>query len=217
MGGSLASSQAVLKRLCRKLGQLAAFYRLAVVPGGAQFADAVRAAYTNFSLSEQMAHRMAVMGMDQYGCLLSEITPNARLVRTLAEARSFSRRGRLPIILLSHTPYLNRLERSWRVTSDSIAARVAGLLRAKKLLLLKDVDGVFTRDPKRHRNAELKTTVSLASVSHTKSCVDPYLPVVLRNSRLESYILNGKHPERVEAILRGEDVPCTRLSGSVRL
>jgi len=210
VGGSLASTPAALKGLCAELGRLAKKYRLAVVPGGGIFADVVRVAYLEFSLPQRIAHEMAVMGMDQYGYLLYAITPNSRLLRTLAEAGRISAEQKLPIFQLSGNRCLDGLERSWRVTSDSIAARVAQLLGARKLLLLKDVDGVLTRDPKKYRGVRLRSEVTLAQLPKVE-CVDPYLATVLRRSNFETYIVNGRYPSRVEAILNGERATSTRV------
>ena len=43
----------------------------------------------------------------------------------------------------------NPLENSWEVTSDSIAAYLCGRLGLKELILITDVDGIFTSDPKK--------------------------------------------------------------------
>ena len=52
--------------------------------------------------------------------------------------------------MLSEDP----LENSWDVTSDSIAVYIADRLQVK-VLLVTDVDGVYTNDPKSNPEAKL--------------------------------------------------------------
>src|SRR3989304_3959599 len=122
-----------------------------VVPGGGPFADLVRAEHHRLGLSESVAHRMAILAMDQYGLLLSDLASGALAVSSLAAVGAALGSGRLPSFLPSRS-LLRRdpFDPSWDVTSDSIAAYIATLVKAKALLLLKDVDGILPRDPRRH-------------------------------------------------------------------
>ena len=74
VGGGVA---ATCRRLCTALGALGERHPLLVVPGGAGFADAVRDADRRFELSAEASHRMAILGMEQFGWLLSELIPGA--------------------------------------------------------------------------------------------------------------------------------------------
>jgi len=150
IGGSLAEDSESLIALCEELGALAKSYRMLVVPGGGKFADVVREFYRNFGLSDTVAHKMAILSMDQFGLFLSSITPNSQTTYFLEKAEGLSSTGILPIILPSNLMFQkDPLKPSWDVTSDSIAVYIASLLLAKKLILVTDVDGIFTEDPER--------------------------------------------------------------------
>ena len=75
VGGGVGED--ALPALCAMLGELGARHPLLVVPGGAGFADAVRDADRRFGLSAEASHRMAILGMEQFGWLLSELIPGA--------------------------------------------------------------------------------------------------------------------------------------------
>ncbi len=98
VGGSLSRGPD-LEHLGQALGQLGRHYRLLLVPGGGQFADVVRYQYRRYRLSETAAHRMALLAMDQYGCLLAELIPGSSAVQDLWSARRIADDGRLPILL----------------------------------------------------------------------------------------------------------------------
>jgi aspartokinase-like uncharacterized kinase len=206
IGGSLSQNPEGLKGLCKCLSQLAEKHRIVVVPGGAEFADCVRELDKQFSLSPKTAHRMAILGMDQYGLLLSALMPNCLVTDNLMETR-VAVNGGLVVFLPSKFMCLDDgLPNSWDVTSDSIAAYIAGKIWAERLVLVKDVDGVFTVDPQLNPNGKLLNQVTVKELAdlNGKNCVDAYLPSLLATLKLNCNIVNGLFPERVEAALKGQ-------------
>lgn len=214
IGGSLAGETASLKALCDELGSLAKARRIVVLPGGGEFADIVREFDQEFSLPDRIAHMMAILAMDQYGLFLSSITPNSHASYALGRVEEFSRSGALPILLPSRLMFRrDPLEHSWDVTSDSIAAYIAGLLHAKRLLLVTNVDGIFTDDPQKNLNARLIKELSANELLswNRRTCVDRFLPKILLKNRLSCYVVNGKYPQRIKAILDRKEAVCTRI------
>jgi probable H4MPT-linked C1 transfer pathway protein len=111
-----------------------------VVPGGGPFADTVRRIDTEIGLSDHASHWMAILALDQYAELLASRIPRSRVVRSAGEATSALAAGELPI--LAPSDWLRRadpLPHSWDVTSDSIAAWVAGQVGAEHLVVAKAV------------------------------------------------------------------------------
>ena len=215
VGGSLAEDHARLKALCTTLSALAENYELMVVPGGGKFADVVRDLDQRFNLSSVVSHRMAILGMDQFGLLLSDFVPNSQVIRRLEAAKVASEAKNSPIFLPSQLMFQeDPLENSWDVTSDSIAAYVAWRLHAGKLVLVTDVDGVFTLDPKKHKEAVLIKQISAKELLklNKQTSVDRLLPKLLLDAQMDCYVVNGRYPERVEAVLAGHPVTCTFIS-----
>ena len=214
VGGSLAEEHELLMDLCAKIGLLAENYELVVVPGGGRFADIVRDYYERFSLSSTISHRMAILGMDQFGMLLTQITPNSCATYLLSDAKQLSETKAVPILLPSRIMFKrDPLKNSWDVTSDSIAAYVADRLRAPKLILVTNVDGVFTEDPL-HEDAVLIKRLSAEELLkfNKRTSVDCFLAEMLLESSINCYVVNGKYPERVEAVLAGEQTTYTLIS-----
>jgi len=214
VGGSLSEEPPRLRALCRELSLLARTHRILIVPGGGKFADAVREFDQTFNLSDTIAHKMAILAMDQFGLFLSNIVPNSQISYTLKEAKKLSETGSPTILLPSRLMFQkDPLEHSWDVTSDSIAAHIAGELNAKKLILVTDVDGIFTNDPKRDSNARLIEKLSANELLNwnERTSVDRFLPKILIRTRMNCYVVNGKYHERVKAILEDEKTICTRI------
>jgi len=214
VGGSLAEDPASLTRLCQQLSVLARSYRILIVPGGGEFADTVRKLDKTYRLSNMFAHKMAILAMDQYGFFLSNITPNAYVSRSLEEI-SNSAKGTLPIFLPSKLMFReDPLEHSWDVTSDTIAAYIAGLLHAEKLILVTDVDGIFSEDPKKNVDAKLIEELSAEELQgwNMRTSVDKTLPKILVQANLDCYVVNGGYPERIKLILENKKTVCTHVT-----
>jgi probable H4MPT-linked C1 transfer pathway protein len=109
-----------------------------VVPGGGPFADAVRRIDTEIGLSVYASHWMATLALDQYAELLASRIPLSRVVRSAGGALAALATGELPILAPSDwLRSADPLPHSWDVTSDSIAAWVAGQVGAERLVLAK--------------------------------------------------------------------------------
>ena len=183
--------------LCTALGALGERHPLLVVPGGAGFADAVRDADRRFELSAEASHRMAILGMEQFGWLLSELIPGAERCADLARVGT----GRTTVLLPAALP-LEALPASWQVTSDSIAAWVATQAGAGRLVLVKGVDGLYAQWPARGEPLAHLSVAELAALR--PGGVDDYLPVVLEGARFETWVIGAERV--VELIERGTAV-----------
>lgn len=146
IGGALASIPGALDRVCQEVAAAAVRHMIVVVPGGGPFADAVRQFDHSMSLSPTTAHWMAVLGMDQYGHVLAGRIQGAVLVEEPGAVLDGLGNG--SVVVLAPSRWLrasNVLPHSWDVTSDSIAAFVAGALDAARLILIKP--GTSLREP----------------------------------------------------------------------
>lgn len=205
IGGSLQGDPTTLKNLCRTLKEVSNRYSLLIVPGGGSFVDLVRKLQVELGFSDEIAHRMAILGMNIYGFVLHDLIKGSALTNVLRrKTRGCS--VFLPYGTLGHSPELNP---TWEVTSDSIAAWVAAKIGCKRLLLVKMIDGILEQ-------GRLRRSVSLRELGEiNQSCVDPKLPHTLEHTGITCWVVNGKHPDRIEKILKGEKTTCTVISPDI--
>lgn len=136
VGGSLLGSP----ELERWLGLFAKFSdgNIIIVPGGGVFADAVRHAQKVSKISEECAHKLAVLAMDQFGLLLANMNPDLAVAKTEMEIDERTWQHRCIIWLPSQMVLADdSIPKSWDVTSDSIAAWLAEKVNAQQLVLVK--------------------------------------------------------------------------------
>jgi 5-(aminomethyl)-3-furanmethanol phosphate kinase len=212
VGGSLALYPEKLKALCTELSLSSKKHRLIIVPGGGEFADVVRSLDKRFSLPCSTSNKMAILGMDQYGLLLADLTPNSVVISKLEEMEYFLGMGKLIVLLPSNLMLReDPLENSWDVTSDSIAMFIASRLNVSRVLFVTDVDGIYTDDPKKHPEAKLIAQMTARELLglNIRTSVDKALPKLLLDSPVDSFVVNGLFPERVKAILENKITVCT--------
>ncbi len=203
LGGSLLAD-ASLPSLLRSLGELGRSRRLLVVPGGGPFADAVRRACALRDPGPSAAHWMAILAMDQHAHLLASEMPGGRLVDQAPAALAAAAAGEVAVL----APYtwlrmLDPLPHGWHVTSDSIAAWVAQQVEARRLVLLKAVEGVADGA------GAILPEVSLDSPA-LAGIVDEHFAHAVAPGQ-ECWILSGRHPERLAELLRDGRTRGTRV------
>ena len=116
--------------------------------------------------------------------------------------------GDPPYSLWEHPPAIGR---------DPAAPHRRRLLPARRVLrlptltLVKDVDGLYDRDPKRHDDATFIAEISVAELKERNLDTLPFDRVLLdllEDARLlhSFQIVNGRQPETISAALAGEHV-----------
>jgi aspartokinase-like uncharacterized kinase len=94
------------------------------------------------TLGEERAHWLALQALSLNARFLGEVIPDAVVVQTLAECAAHWQARKIPILdlyplILADEGRPGSLPHTWDVSSDSLAARVAGLAGARRLILLK--------------------------------------------------------------------------------
>ena len=181
IGGGLLRDEGLdgLHRACTEVDALAADRPVLVVPGGGPFADAVRAVDAQVGLSDDVAHVLAMLAMDQLGAMLATLLPSHELLSRLVAPRAVG-------LLMVAPAFAGRpdVPASWAVTSDSLAVLAAGAIGAEEAILLKPVAGVVARWPSDDTPLTELTAGELAELQARGGgrVVDPYLPDAVRRT-----------------------------------
>ena len=187
LGGSLASS-ALLPKWLDALADCAG--RVIVVPGGGPFADAVRVAQPLMGFDEDAAHRMAVLAMEQYAYALASLHEKLKLASSVAAMRRMLRDRMVPVWLPARLVLgAPDIPSSWDVTSDSLAAWLAGKIGAKRLVLVK--------------HGEFGDGAVSAATLAAQGAVDAAFPGFLRECGASACILGASDLASLAAALDG--------------
>lgn len=132
LGGSLYAS-AELKLWCDYLANTQQL-QVIIVPGGGPFADQVRHASSQWNLSELNAHKMAMLAMQQYGLLISNLNTNLIPIDSYEDINSHTH-----CVWMPFRDVLNECDypENWQTSSDSLALWLANKLSVKHLCIVK--------------------------------------------------------------------------------
>lgn len=135
LGGSLLESG----RLTAVLDLVAKRKRpVIVVPGGGKFADQVREAQIANGFDDASAHRLALFAMHQMANVIASRSRHFAPAATKEEFGMAGVNGLVPVWLPSTMAGADpAIPKSWEMTSDSLAAWLAGAVGAKDVALVK--------------------------------------------------------------------------------
>lgn len=120
---------------------------LVVVPGGGPFAELVRTEQKRMGFSDDAAHAMAILAMDAFGRVILDGEARLAPARSLDEVVRVLGEGKIPVWLPSSmTIGSTDIPASWDITSDSLAAWLAGRIGAETLLLVKQTQAFSSED-----------------------------------------------------------------------
>jgi len=105
------------------------------------------------------------------------------------------------------------------MTTDAVAAMMGERIGADLLVKASDVDGIFTKDPKKHPNAKKIDELRFNGLSRLfeenrhkagiHQILDPEAVKILEKSRMRMVVVNGFKPENVLLAVKGEKIGTT--------
>src|SRR5262245_19699924 len=171
---------------------------LVIVPGGGPFADHVRQAQARMCFSDRAAHAMAILAMDQFGTVILDRDEGLVAARTLDEVGRALGSAGVPVWLPSTVAVpASDIPASWDVTSDSLAAWLAGRIGADALLLIK-------------QTAEFQNASDIEGLTNT-GIVDAGLSTMLP-AGVELYLAGPPDADMASELLAAGALPGTRVA-----
>lgn len=137
LGGSLAKTGG-LRECLDKIEQRYRSRAAVIVPGGGAFADQVRLAQTIWRFDDGIAHRMAILAMQQMALLFYGLKPRFSIAGSASSiTHQISQKN--TVIWSPEPAELEQagVKAGWDITSDSLAAWLANKLSADELILIK--------------------------------------------------------------------------------
>jgi uridylate kinase len=213
MGGSVVASP-VDPRLMNRFAQVierlrAQRHSIVVVVGGGELARQFITVARDMGLKEKVQDEIAISASRIYAQLFLKKIGDAgcRSVSTrIRDAMACVKRNKVAV--------MGGLKPG--MTTDSVAALVAGAFRADLLIKATDQEGIFDKDPKRHRDARKLDRVRLDELSRVcierkhragiHQIIDPEAIRILQRTRVKAVVVSGFDPENITRAVEGESV-----------
>lgn len=175
-----------------------------IIIGGGEFANLIRKYDEEFKFSDDVSHNTAIESMDILSKLLNDKVESTKIAYDLIECEEILKSGFTPILIVSKMLEENNpFESSWNITSDSISAYFANLLKAK-LLITTNVEGIYNRNPNEKGAKFIQEIDAKQLLTFKESSIDLELPSLLTKFGADCYVINGKYPERALSIINNE-------------
>jgi len=191
VGGSLLNCARDLIRALTSLDMEG--YSFLAVPGGGPMADLVRDLFSRHKISQEAAHWMAILAMEQYAYFLADGT-KAKFTAEIVRPKDNGVEVLLPYQALLKDD--SGLGHDWDFTSDAVAALAALRLDAQ-MIKATDVDGVII-------NGKVIEEISPGELIGKKSCMDQGSLQILQAGPkgTSAWVLNGTDTNRFIKALR---------------
>jgi aspartokinase-like uncharacterized kinase len=149
VGGSLYDYVELRPRLRRYLESIKPAH-VAIFPGGGPFANAVRLIDRVHALGEEPSHWIAVRSLSLAAHFLKQLLGNtAEVVSSLPQCQVLWERDKIAVVdpedfACDDAKSEHPLPKTWELTSDSLALRLAQRWQADRLILLKSTESPVT-------------------------------------------------------------------------
>ncbi len=193
-----------LLKVLRKQG-----HDIAAVVGGGKLAREFISIARNLGLDMQVQDELAISVSRLFAQLFIKKLGQAgceKVATTLDEAAECLSSGKIMV--------MGGLKPG--ITTDAVAALVAEHVKADLLVKGTDQDGVFDKDPRKHKDALKLDHIPLDDLCKVlelnkheagmHQIIDPVAIEVLKRRRMKLVVVNGFNPENVIAAVNGENV-----------
>ncbi|MFG2531019.1 hypothetical protein [Streptomyces sp. NPDC048516] len=213
LGGSLLADFDRARLLGETLSRVARTQRVVVFPGGGPIDNYIEEVDRKLNFAPDVHHQLCARAQDQTGLMFSALCPNSQVFTRPVELPPVLAAGQVAIMLPMHEIIeLDVFERSWVITSDSMAAWFARFFGARRFAILTDVPGIRRPDDPSERYLERVSTAEAGAMGRTS--IDECLPPFLEANAMSCTVLDGRDHQTVEkwfAGVPGEPGPGTTV------
>ena len=184
-------------------------YSVVAVTGGGEIARQFIRAAKSLGLEEAVQDELAIKASRLVAELLQkklgrEACP--KIPVSVKEAENCLKEGKI-VVMGGLKPGM---------TTDTVAALVAKAIKADMLVKATDQEGIYTKDPKKYKDARLLRKVKIEDLEKIfeenrhkagiHQILDPEAIKILKELKLKVVVVNGFKPENVELAVKGETV-----------
>ncbi|MEJ2249529.1 MAG: hypothetical protein P8Y70_11450 [Candidatus Lokiarchaeota archaeon] len=198
----------VLDQLKEVLNNLNTLKCILIIPGGGSYANFIRKIDHRISLEKDLSHWEAIYAMEYNATQILKKFPNLFSINKPEQLLDILGGNKNKKFLSIFLPFeylyeKDELPHEWNVTSDSVTAYIAYKLGISQCFLIKNVDGIISKNGEIIREIasnDLKTLIENSNLKKIRSPnseykesqpIDSYILNIIRNFNINVIILNG--------------------------
>jgi uridylate kinase len=187
-------------------------FKIYIVVGGGKPARSYIRRGRQLHLSETFLDELGIAITRVNALLLSRLLPGTNATIPLSTDEALHNVN--PVVIMGGTTPGH--------STDFVSAELAMKAKAEYYIIATNVDGVYNKDPHNYKDAELFTTVSIHKLIEQQGIawesagknvvIDGPALRIIKEAKLPTYVLNGKHLDRLDLLLAGQSFHGTRIT-----
>ena len=213
LGGSVLDDEAATAAVAARVVTLSRSHRILILPGGGRVVKRIKATHRDNASDFHTCWRAAVLCVDVNAGILAAYSKSFAVVSSAGEMSACFGAGRVAVFAPAGV-ILNSLELmpDWQPTTDSMGLYFASTLGARRYVIVSDVHGIYEDKPPIGTHLPPISRLTVEELERLPSSkLDPQFPAYFRRYALPTVVVNGRHPERVAAAIRGEPTTGTEI------
>ena len=214
VGGSILDSAAHTAALAESLASLGGSGRIVILTGGGRVAKRIKANQQERCSDFESTWRATTLALDVNAGLLASHSSAFSVTTSISQIVAAHESGSIPIFapaqaLFSSLWFLP----NWTATTDTMGLYFGSMMGAHRYVIVTDVDGVCERAPSADCNLIPIARLRVGELEKlAQSKLDRAFPAFYRRYPLETFVVNGKYPNRVTAAVSGSLTVGTQIT-----
>jgi len=211
IGGSVIASPAnpkLINQYAKLLEKLRKNdHEVAIVVGGGALARKFIKIGSQLGLTEEAQDWLAIHISQLYALLLSlKLGVSKTIPYSINEASKALKKDKI-VVLGGLKPGM---------TTDTVAAHIAQETKAQLLVKATDQDGIYNKDPRKHKDAKKLDEITYQSLMQLfeqnrhkagiHQILDPVAIKILQRTNIKTIIVNGYNPKNVQLAIEGKKI-----------
>ena len=214
IGGSILDKDALTSNLVPHITALSREKRIVILPGGGQAVKRIKTNQQHHDIDFHSTWITAVLCLDVNAGVLASYSRLLTAASSAEEMAACFEAGNVAVFAAAGNVFTNlNLTPDFRATTDSMGLYFAKTLGARRYVVVSDVDGIYENKPEEGSLATAIAHLTLEQLERLPSSkLDPSFPEFFRRYPVPTLIVNGRHPDRVGAAIRGDPTIGTEIA-----
>lgn len=213
VGGSILDRDDLTAELVHHLATLSDEQRILILPGGGQVVKRIKANQRRHGSDFYGCWVPAVLNLDVNAGIIASYSKSVAVASSAEEIAGCFETGKVVVFAAAGAVFNSlHLTPDFQATTDSMGLYFARAFGARRYVIVSDVDGIYSGSPNSGDWGEIIERLTLEELEHLPSSkLDPSFPEYFRRYAVPTVIVNGKHPNRVSAAIRGDRTISTEI------
>jgi 5-(aminomethyl)-3-furanmethanol phosphate kinase len=219
VGGSILDNAAHTAALAESLIALCCGQRMVILTGGGRVAKRIKANQREKAGDFHGSWKATTLALDVNAGLLASHSPRFCVSKSISQIVAAHVSHNVPVFAPADALFSSLwFTPNWIITTDTMGLYFAHMMGACRYVIVTDVDGVCERAPESDSNLVPFSKMRVGELEKLPSSkLDAAFPAYFRRYPIETMVVNGKYPSRVNEAILGRKTVGTEITSDLDL